>query len=239
LAVTNVLWKNRFSGIIFRANDRSLSVGWRSAERGHWVSSEPTVFVVDDDTIARQAMVKLLGAIFARVEGYASASEFLAAYDREQPGCLVAEVVLPGMSGLELHRRLSAARDGQPALPVIFVTRHASVPIAVEAMQAGAVHFLEKPAREQDIWNSVRKALDIDRENRDRAARRAQMEKRLATLSHGEREVLDRILTGKFNKQIASELSLSIRTIEDRRARVMKKLEVTSLVELVQGMLNR
>jgi two-component system response regulator DctR len=113
------------------------------------------------------------------------------------------------------------------------------VQIAVEAMQAGAVHFLEKPAREQELWNSVRKALDIDRENRDRSARRAQFEKRLARLSHGEREVLDRILAGMFNKQMASELSLSIRTIEDRRARIMKKMEVGSLVELVRGMLSR
>jgi FixJ family two-component response regulator len=203
------------------------------------VSSKPTVFVVDDDVAARQAMVKLLGAIFEQVEGYASGGDFLAAYDRQRPGCLITEVVLPGMSGLELHRRLSVGQDGHPVLPVIFVTRHASVPIAVEAMRAGAVHFLEKPAREQDIWNSVRKALDIDRENRDRSVRRAQIEAHLATLSHGEREVLDRILAGKFNKQIAAELNLSIRTIEDRRARIMKKLGVNSLVELVQWMLSR
>jgi FixJ family two-component response regulator len=203
------------------------------------VSSEPTVFVVDDDSIARQAMVKLLKAIFAQVEGHASADEFLAARDPAQPGCLITEVVLPGMSGMELHRRLTADRDGQPALPVIFVTRHASVQIAVEAMQAGALHFLEKPAREQDVWNCVRKALDIDRENRDRCARRAQIEQRLARLSHGEREVLDCILAGKFNKQMASELNLSIRTIEDRRAQIMKKMEVGSLVELVHQMLSR
>jgi two-component system response regulator TtrR len=204
------------------------------------VSSESTVFVVDDDLNARQAMVKLLGAIFARVEGYASANEFLAARTSGQPGCLVTEVVLPEMSGLELHRRLSEPCDGQSqTMPVIFVTRHANVQIAVEAMRAGAVDFLEKPAREQDLWNSVRKALDMDRENRDRCCRRAEVEKRLATLSSGEREVLDRILAGKFNKQIASELNLSIRTIEDRRARIMKKMEVNSVVELVQGMLER
>ncbi len=209
------------------------------------MSSESTVFVVDDDPIARQAVVKLLRAIFTRVEGYASASEFLAARDPAEPGCLVTEVVLPGMSGLELHRRLSEAcdgdgdGDGHPVLPVIFVTRHANVQIAVEAMQAGAVHFLEKPAREQDLWNSVRKALDIDRENRDRCARRVVIEKRLATLSTGEREVLDRLLTRMSNKKIASELKLSIRTIEDRRARIMKKLAVGSVVELVQGMLSR
>ena len=122
---------------------------------------------------------------------------------------------------------------------MIFVTRHANVQIAVEAMQAGAVHFLEKPAREQDLWNSVRKALDIDRENRDRRVRRAEVQKRLARLSNGEQEVLDRILAGKSNKQIASELSLSIRTIEDRRARIMRKLEVGSVVELVQEILDR
>jgi FixJ family two-component response regulator len=200
------------------------------------VSSESTVFVVDDDPSARRAMVTLLEAIFTRVEGYASASEFLAARDPAEPGCLVTEVVLPGMSGLELHRRLCEASDGQPAPPVIFVTRHANVQIAVEALQAGAVHFLEKPAREQDLWNSVCKALDIDRQNRDRFARRAEFAKRLARLSNGEQEVLDRIQAGKSNKQMASELKLSIRTVEDRRARIMKKLEVGSLVELVQEM---
>ena len=124
-------------------------------------------------------------------------------------------------------------------MPVIFVTRHANVQIAVEAMQAGAVHFLEKPAREQELWNSVRKALDIDRENRDRLNRRGEIEKRLAMLSLGERDVLDRILAGKYNKQIASDLSLSIRTIEDRRARIMKKLGVGSVVELVQRLADR
>jgi len=203
------------------------------------VSSESTVFVVDDDPNDRQAMVKLLRTIFASVEGYASAGEFLAARDSAQPGCLVTEMVLPGMSGLELHRRLCEAGDGQPALPVIFVTKHANVQIAVDAMQAGAVDFLEKPARVQDLWNSVRKALDVDYENRDRLARRAEVEKRLATLSTGEREVLDRILAGKFNRQIASELDLSIRTVEDRRARIMKKLKVGSVVELAQAMLGR
>ena len=203
------------------------------------MNSESTVFVVDDDPKARQTMVRLLGAIFTQVEAYATAGEFLASRDPARPGCLVTEVVLPGMSGLELHRRLCDDGDGYPAMPVIFVTRHANVQIAVEAMQAGAVHFLEKPAREQELWNSVRKALDIDRENRDRLARRGEIEKRLAMLSTGEREVLDRILAGKYNKQIASDLNLSIRTIEDRRARIMKKLGVGSVVELVQRLADR
>ncbi len=200
---------------------------------------ESTVFVVDDDPNARQAMVRLLGEIFKRVEGYATASDFLAAHDPALPGCLVTEVVLPGMSGLELYRRLGESSDGQPVLPVIFVTRHANVQIAVEAMQAGAVHFLEKPAREQDLWSSVRKALDIDRKNRERLARQAEVDKRLAMLSAGERDVLDRILARKCNKQIASELHLSIRTIEDRRSRIMRKLEVDSVVELVQQLRDR
>ena len=206
---------------------------------GRIVSRESTVFVVDDDPKARQAMARLLGEIFKRVEGYGTASDFLAAYDPAQPGCLVTEVVLPGMSGLQLHHCLCEACDGHPALPVVFVTRHANVQIAVEAMQAGAVHFLEKPVREQELWNSVRKAMDIDRQNRDRLARRVKIDSRLATLSAGERDVLDGILAGKYNKQIASELNRSIRTIEDRRARIMKKLEVGSVVELVQQLGDR
>jgi FixJ family two-component response regulator len=195
------------------------------------VSEEPTVFVVDDDLAVLGSVTKLLKIIFSRVEGYPSASEFLAAYYASRPGCLVLDVAMPGMSGLELQKKLA---ESQIELPVIFITGHGNVQMAVGAMQDGAINFLEKPFREQELWDSVRRALEIDRQNRRRRARTARIKSRMATLSTGERAVLDRILDGKSNRQIAAELNLSVRTVEDRRARLMKKLEVGSLVELVQ-----
>ena len=195
------------------------------------MSEEPTVFVVDDDLAVLGSVAKLLKIIFSRVEAYSSAGEFLAAYDGSRPGCLVLDVAMPGMSGLDLQRRLA---EQNIELPVVFVTGHANVQMAVGAMQNGAVNFLEKPFREQELWDSVRRALQIDRQNRRRRAREAQVQQRMATLSNGEREVLRQILAGKSNKQIAAHLDLSVRTVEDRRGRLMKKLDAGSVVQLVQ-----
>ena len=138
---------------------------------------------------------------------------------------------MPGMSGLELQRKLL---HDKVMIPVIFVTGHANVPMAVDAMQLGAVNFLEKPVQEQALWNSIRKAFEIDAQHRRRRARRQRAEQRLSRLTHGEREVLDLILEGKMNKEIAAELSLSTRTVEDRRAKLMKKMEASCVAELVQ-----
>ena len=195
------------------------------------MSEEPTVFLVDDDPAVLSSVAKLLQAIFPRVETYGSASELLAALDGSRPGCLVLDVAMPGMSGLELQKKL--AEQGVD-LPVIFLTGHSSVQMAVSAMQHGAINFLEKPFREQELWDSVRKALETDRRNRRRRARRDQIHQSMAALSAGEREVLQRILAGKSNKEIAADLDLSVRTVEDRRARLMKKLDVGSLVDLVR-----
>ena len=195
------------------------------------MSSEPTVFIVDDDEAVLQSLTALVKVIFPRVEAYASAAEFLAVYDPDRPGCLVLDVAMPGMSGLELQRKLEQENI---EIPVIFITGHGNVRMAVGAMRAGAVNFLEKPFQEQELWDSIRKALEVDGMNRRRQARRACIEKRLAALSPGEREVLDLILSGKFNKEIATELGLSIRTVEDRRARLMKKMQAQSVAELVQ-----
>jgi FixJ family two-component response regulator len=195
------------------------------------MNEEPTVFVVDDDPAVLGSVAKLLRIIFSRVEAYASAADFLAAYDVSRPGCLVLDVAMPGMSGLELHKKL-AERDIE--IPVVFITGHGNVQMAVEAMKSGAVNFLEKPFREQELWSSVRLALETDRQNRRRRARKTEIRKRMETLSVGEREVLQRILTGKTNREVAAELELSVRTVEDRRGRVMRKLEAGSLVELVQ-----
>jgi two-component system, LuxR family, response regulator FixJ len=195
------------------------------------LSDETTIFLVDDDPITLQLMVATVQVVFPHVETFTSAAEFLAAYHPDRPGCLVLDVGLSGMSGLELQRRL--LNDKIP-LPVIFVTAHANVAMAVEAMQMGAVHFLQKPVQEQQLWDSIRKAIDLDAQNRRRQARRRRAEERLAMLTPGEREVLDLILEGKMNKEIATELGLSTRTIEDRRAKLMKKMDAQCVAELVQ-----
>jgi len=192
---------------------------------------ETTIFLVDDDPITLQLMLAAVKVVYPQVETFSSAAEFLAAYHPDRPGCLVLDVGLAGMSGLELQKRL--IRD-KIALPVVFVTGHANVAMAVEAMQLGAVNFLVKPVQEQQLWDSIRKALDLDAQNRRRLARRRRAEERLSKLTPGEREVLNLILEGKMNKEIAAELNLSTRTIEDRRAKLMKKMDAQCLAELVQ-----
>jgi len=195
------------------------------------LTSESTVFLVDDDPAVLRSLTTLVKVVFPRVKAYTSAAEFLDAYRPNEPGCLVLDVAMPGMNGLDLQRKLSKDKID---LPVVFITGHGNVQMAVGAMQAGAVNFLEKPFREQELWDSVRKALELDEQNRRRKARRSQAEKRIAQLTSGEREVLDLILEGKFNKEIAAQLGLSIRTIEDRRTRLMRKMQAKSVAELVQ-----
>jgi FixJ family two-component response regulator len=194
------------------------------------VNEETTVFLVDDDPRALRALMTTVKAVFSQVEAFSSPADFLAAY-RGQPGCLVLDVAMPGMNGLELQRKLI---HDKVSLPVIFVTGHANVVMAVEAMQMGAVNFLEKPVPEQAIWDSIRKALELDAQTRRRRARRQHAEERLSKLNPGEREVLNLILEGKMNKEIAAELGLSTRTIEDRRAKLMKKMDASCVAELVQ-----
>jgi two-component system response regulator FixJ len=195
------------------------------------VNDEPTVFLVDDDPAVLRSMTALVKVVFPWVEPYSSAAEFLSAYRPGRPGCLVLDVAMPRMSGLELHRKLI---EDKSDLPVVFVSGHGNVQMAVEAMQAGAVNFLEKPFREQELWDSIRRGFELDERNRRRKARRCQAEQRISRLTAAEREVLDLILEGRLNKEIAAELGLSIRTVEDRRARLMKKTQVNSVAELVQ-----
>ena len=195
------------------------------------MNEEPTIFLVDDDPAALRALAATVRVVFPHVETFSSAMDFLAAYQEGRHGCLVLDVAMPGMSGLELQRRLL---QDKIALPVVFVTAHANVQMAVEAMQLGAVNFLEKPAHEQELWDSIRKAVELDAQSRRRRARRQRAEERLARLTTGEREVLNLILEGKMNKEIAAQLKLSTRTVEDRRAKLMKKMAAKSLAELVQ-----
>jgi two-component system, LuxR family, response regulator FixJ len=197
------------------------------------VNEEATVFLIDDDPAVLKALAAMVRAVFPHVQVFSSAAEFLAAYHADQPGCLVLDVAMPRMSGLELQRRLI---QDKITLPIIFATAHGNVPMAVEAMQMGAVSFLEKPVQEQQLWDNIRKALELDAQNRRRRARRQRVEQRLTHLTPGEREVLDLILEGKMNKEIAADLHLSTRTIEDRRAKLMKKMGASSLAQLVQMM---
>jgi two-component system response regulator FixJ len=195
------------------------------------LNGEPTVFIVDDDRAVLRSLSALVKIMFPHVESFASAAEFLGAFDPGRPGCLVLDVAMPGMSGLELQRKLA---EDKIDLPIVFLTAHGNVQMAVGAMQAGAVDFLEKPFREQELWESIRRAIDRNECHRRRKARRQSVDERIALLTPGEREVLDLILDGKFNKEIAEILGLSVRTVEDRRARVMKKMEAGSVAKLVQ-----
>ena len=194
-------------------------------------SQDPTVFLIDDDPAVLRSLTALVEVVFPKVKAYGSAAEFLAAFQPPCPGCLVLDVAMPGLNGLELQRKLIQDKID---LPIVFITGHGNVQMAVSAMQAGAVNFLEKPFHEQELWDSIRKALELDSHNRRRRARRQRVEERLALLSEGERAVLNLVIEGKLNKEIAAELQLSNRTVEDRRARLMKKMGARSVAELVQ-----
>ena len=191
----------------------------------------PTVFIVDDDEAMRESLEFLLKSAGLSVEAFDSAEAFLRHLDPAMDGCLLLDVRMPGMSGLDLQARLE--RDAIN-LPVILLTAHGDVPMAVRAMRAGAFDFIEKPCNDQVLLDRVNAAVRHDRQRRDDddAARRVQ--KRAQHLSPREREVMQLVIEGLLNKQIASRLSISIKTVEVHRARVMEKMEADSLAELVR-----
>jgi FixJ family two-component response regulator len=191
----------------------------------------PTVFVVDDDEGVRSALALLLKSMGQPAATYASAADFLADYAPERPGCALLDVRMPGMSGLELQDELN--RRGV-VLPVIFITGHGDVPMAVEAMQRGAFDFLQKPFHDQDLAERIRRALARDRELREAIGEKSQIRARLGRLTPRERQVLDLVTAGKPNKVMAAELGVSQRTVEIHRAHVMKKLGASSLAQLVR-----
>ena len=192
---------------------------------------EPTVFVVDDDRAMRESLSWLLDSVGLRVRSYATAADFLAEHDPAQPGCLVLDVRMPGMSGLDLQSEL-ASRGVE--LPTIVITGHAEVSMAVRAVKAGAIDFIEKPFSDQLLLDRVRQALEVDLEAREVRRRREDARRRLATLTAREREVLDLVVAGKANKEIASALGVSPKTVEVHRAHVMSKMCVDSLAELIR-----
>lgn len=195
------------------------------------VSGEPTVFVVDDDAAMRDSLRWLVESVRLRVETYETAAEFLRSYDASMPGCLVLDVRMPGLSGLDLQDELAAR---QVHLPVIMVTAYAEVPMAVRALRAGAVDFLEKPFSDQDLLDRIRQSIETDRQRRARDAERARLAEDLAELTPREEQVRTRITQGISNKAIAAELGLSSKTIEAHRKKVMQKLGAESLAELIR-----
>ncbi|MFN8179348.1 MAG: response regulator transcription factor [bacterium] len=192
---------------------------------------EPVVFVVDDDEAVRSSIAMLLESVSLKTETFASAREFLQAWAGDRPGCVVLDLRMPGLSGLELQERLAALGS---RLPIIFVTGHGDVPDAVAAMRAGAVDFLRKPFRDQDLLDRIQKALELDAQRRSEAVDVERIRGRLARLTQREREVLDRVVEGLPNKTIAQELGVSERTVEIHRSRAMSKMEAGSLAELVK-----
>src|SRR6185437_13597420 len=193
--------------------------------------SPPTVFVVDDEESVRGSLRFLLRSAGLESHAFGSAPEFLAAYDPAQPGCLVLDVRMPGMNGLELQQELNLRGA---VIPVIFITGHGDIPMAVEAMQHGAHDFLQKPFRDEDLIERVRRALAKDAEARAALEEHKSIRSRLDSLTPRERQVLTLMARGKPNKIIAHELSVSQRTIEIHRARVMTKSGASSLAELVR-----
>ena len=192
---------------------------------------QPTVFVVDDDASVLKALARLLRSAGLNVVAFASPQAFLEQRDPDAPGCLVLDVAMPGLDGLELQQAL-AAQGGAP--PVVFLTGHGDIPMSVRAMKQGAIDFLTKPVHEDDLLAAVHAAIEKDRMFRHACAELNVIRQRLATLTPREREVLKHVVAGKLNKQIAADLGTVEKTIKVHRARLMAKLQVRSLAELVR-----
>ena len=190
-----------------------------------------TLFVVDDDEAMRDSMSWLLEGEGYRVACFDSGESFLAAWRDDMRGCLVLDVRMPEMSGLELHERLDAQGS---RLPIIFVTGHGDVPMAVGALQRGACDFIEKPFHNRDLLARIERALEVDSQQASRRQRDHAINHRLEQLTQREREVMDLVVAGKLNKQIADTLDISMKTVEAHRARVMEKMGVRTLAELVK-----
>ena len=198
------------------------------------MTRQATVHVVDDDDAVRSSLRLLLKSAGLPTIAHASAQEFLAAWDGDQPGCLVLDVRMPGMSGIELQAELN---QRGAIIPVIFISGHGDIPMAVEAIQHGAFDFLQKPFRDQDLIDRVQRALASDAEHRQLLQQRETLRQRLESLTPREQEVLELVTKGKANKVMAGDLGVSQRTVEIHRARVMEKMGAQSLAQLVRMVL--
>jgi RNA polymerase sigma factor (sigma-70 family) len=191
----------------------------------------PIVFVVDDDPLIRNGVRSLIGSVGLRVLTFGSAREFLLSARPDAPACMVLDVRLPDLSGLDLQREL---RELDIHIPIIFITGHGDIPMTVEAMKAGAAEFLTKPFRGQDLLDAVQRAIARDRDARQERAEIAELRKYFDTLSPKELEVLRMVVSGLLNKQIAAELGISELTVKTHRAHIMEKMRADSLASLVR-----
>ena len=195
------------------------------------MNAEQTVFIVDDDEGVRDGLSLLLATVGQSCELYECGQEFLDAYDDSKRGCLLLDIRMPRMTGLDLQKKLL---EQGSTIPIIFITGHGDIPMAVEAMRRGALDFIRKPFREHDLLERINEALNIDEDAHRKAPTRQQFAERLSTLSEREKEVFDRVADGHMNKGIAADLGISERTVEVHRGQVMKKLDVKTLAQLVR-----
>ncbi|AAY40115.1 MULTISPECIES: response regulator transcription factor [Pseudomonas] len=194
-------------------------------------TEEPIIYVLDDDLSVRSSLEDLLASVGLRSMLFGSTREFLDTPRPDAPGCLILDIRMPGMSGLDFQEHM--ARSGI-SLPVIFITGHGDIPMSVRAMKAGAVEFLTKPFRDQDLLDAIQQGLAQDRSRRQSAAVEAELRRRHASLNLGEQQVMELVVSGLLNKQIAARLNVSEITVKVRRGSVMRKMEADSLADLVK-----
>ena len=195
------------------------------------MTGSPVVFVVDDDPSVRSSLKFLLSTVGLHVESFDSADTFLRNNPPEGPSCLVLDVRLPGLSGLDFQRELAARKI---SIPIVFLTGHGDIPMSVRAMKAGAVEFLTKPVRDQDLLDAVRIALERDRARREQEKEVMIVQRRFDSLTSREREVISMVVSGKLNKQIADQLGTAESTVKVQRSRALEKMHAESLVDLVR-----
>lgn len=191
----------------------------------------PIIYIVDDDTAVREALSSLIRSVGLNVRTFASGAEFLLERRQDAPGCLLLDVRMPGISGLDLQSELA---KGNIDIPIIFITGHGDIPMAVRVMKAGALEFLTKPIREQDLLDAIQRGVQINRISRQKRTETADLLRRFASLTPRESEVMQQVVTGLLNKQIAATLGASEKTIKHHRAQAMRKMRARSLPDLVR-----